>query len=94
MSDIDSHLPKLDGPIGLGLAQSLDLPATSLPWIVNELEACFVLIDGIGQKIAFVYFAHETERRSNAKLFTKDEARRVAESFAKLPELLQKTQIT
>jgi hypothetical protein len=90
MSDIDRHLPELDGRIGLDLAQNPDLPATSLPWIVNELEACFVVIDGIGQKIAFVYFAHEADRRSNAKLFSKDEARRIAANVAKLPELVRK----
>ena len=89
-ADIDSRLPELDGRVGLDLAQSPDLPATSLPWIVNELEACFVVIDGIGQKIAFVYFAHEAEQRLNAKLFSKDEARQIAASVAKLPELLRK----
>lgn len=90
MSDIDRHLPESDGRIGLDLAQSPDLPATSLPWIVNELEACFVVSDGIGQKIAFVYFAHEAERRANAKLFSKDEARRIAANMAKLPDLLSR----
>jgi hypothetical protein len=44
-----------------------DLPATSLPRVVAELEACFVVVDNIGQKIAFVYFAHEAERRSETK---------------------------
>jgi len=26
------------------------------PWSINELEACFVVIDSTGQKLAYVYF--------------------------------------
>jgi hypothetical protein len=45
------------------------------PWSVDELEACFVVKDSAGQKLACVYFEDEPSRQSTAKLLTHDEAR-------------------
>jgi hypothetical protein len=47
------------------------LPAA---WSIDELEACFVVKDGTGQKLAYVYFEEEPGWRSTAKLLTRDEA--------------------
>jgi hypothetical protein len=58
------------------------------PWSVQELEACFIVSDSAGQKLAFIYFEEEPGRRAAAKLLTHDEAHKIAVDFAKLPELL------
>jgi hypothetical protein len=51
-------------------------PPLPAPWSVEDIGAAFVVKDGSGQKVAYVYYEDEPGRRSAAKLLSKDEARR------------------
>jgi hypothetical protein len=63
------------------------------PWTFEEANhACFIVRDANNFAVAYVYFESEPGRRAAAKLMTKDEAMKIANGIAKLPELLKRPQ--
>jgi hypothetical protein len=43
------------------------------PWSIEERQACFIVKDGNGQALAYVYFEEEPGRRSAENLMSHDE---------------------
>jgi hypothetical protein len=76
----------LNDQSGVGALERHHFPP---PWTVREQSACFVMQDHSGRALAYIYYQKEPGRGSAAKLLTKDEARRFADNFAKLPDLLR-----
>lgn len=58
-----------------------------MPESIEEQTSRFVVRDENGQVFAYVYYEDEPGRRLPANLPSKDEARRMAISFAKLAEI-------
>jgi len=48
------------------------------PWSLGELDSCFVVTDSTRQKLAYIHFEDDPERRSAAKLLSRVEALRIA----------------
>jgi len=58
------------------------------PLSVEDLASCFVVKDGGGQELAYIYYEDDPSRRSILKLLSRDEARQIAAAITKLPEVL------
>ena len=60
------------------------------PWTIEDMnDACFIVRDKNGRQLGYCDYEEEPGRRTAASMLTKDEARRLAVNFAKVPELLR-----
>jgi hypothetical protein len=60
------------------------------PWSIEDIDGCFVVKASNGRPLVFIYYGEGVARRSLARLSTRNAARRIAASIAKLPSLFRK----
>jgi hypothetical protein len=60
------------------------------PWRTAKITGGYVVRDANGWALAYLYSRGNEAEAQQAKMLTKDEARRIARNIARLPELLGK----
>jgi hypothetical protein len=58
------------------------------PWHADPMPGGYVVREASGQALAYLYSRENPTEALQAKMLTKEEARRIAINIARLPELL------
>ena len=58
------------------------------PWRADKIPGGYVVRDANGQALVYVYSRDNEAEALQARVLTKDEARRIAVNVARLPQLL------
>jgi hypothetical protein len=62
------------------------------PWRADPMPGGYVVRDANGQALTYLYCRDNEDEARQAKVLTKDEARRIAINIARLPEFLGKAE--
>ena len=57
------------------------------PWSIDEGTESFIVTDANGQRLAYLYFEDEPQRRMSMQRLSRDEAILIAVNIAKLPSV-------
>jgi K+/H+ antiporter YhaU regulatory subunit KhtT len=62
------------------------------PWRAGPIPGGYIVCDATGQALAYLYSRDNPTEALQAKMLTKDEARRIAIDIDRLPELLAESE--
>jgi hypothetical protein len=79
------HAGEMEGTPCLEAMISHRFPA---PWRADKIPGGYVVRDANGQALAYIYSRDSEAEALQAKVLTKDEARRIAVNIARLPGLV------
>jgi hypothetical protein len=60
------------------------------PWKIEEADESYVVTDAKGQRLAFIYFEDEPQRRMVMRRISRDDAWQLARAITRIPALLER----
>jgi len=59
-------------------------------WKVEEQDESYFVVDGLGQRLAYLHFENESVRQGIMKRLSKDDAWKLARAITRIPALMQR----